>query len=95
VGENRQILLQHIRQPDQHTIAGYESRGGYQAIRKAMSMEPTAVIEDVVVRAFQPGKSGLLFRATPVSQRTLSATLTRASQEHLRTGYFWNATHMQ
>src|SRR5690606_29624281 len=29
------------------TIAGYEQSGGYQALRKAMSMSPEAIIEEV------------------------------------------------
>lgn len=62
MGEHRQILLQHIRQPDQHTLAGYESRGGYSAIRKAMSMEPTAIIDEMKASGLR-GRGGAGFPA--------------------------------
>jgi len=62
VGQHRQILLEHIRQPDQHTLAGYESRGGYAGIRKAMGMDPVAVIEEVKKSGIR-GRGGAGFPA--------------------------------
>jgi NADH-quinone oxidoreductase subunit F len=62
VGNNRQILLEHIKEQDQHLLAGYESRGGYQAIRKALSMEPTAIIEEVKKSGLR-GRGGAGFSA--------------------------------
>lgn len=47
MGNHRQILLEHIRETDQHTLAGYESREGYQAVRTALSMETSKIIEEV------------------------------------------------
>jgi NADH-quinone oxidoreductase subunit F len=44
---NPKILTAHIHQPDQHLLKGYESRGGYQAIRKTLKMDPDSVIEEV------------------------------------------------
>ncbi len=62
MGQHRQILLEHIRQPDQPTIAGYESRGGYSAIRKAMSLDPVGVIEEVKKSGIR-GRGGAGFPA--------------------------------
>ncbi len=47
MGNHRQILLKNIDHPDQHTVAGYESRGGYSVIKKAMGLDPLAVLEEV------------------------------------------------
>ena len=47
MGNHRQILLEHINHADQHTLAGYESREGYKAVRLALSMEPTSIIDEV------------------------------------------------
>jgi NADH-quinone oxidoreductase subunit F len=47
VGKHRQILLKNIREPNQNTLSGYESRGGYKTIRKVLGMDPQAVTEEV------------------------------------------------
>jgi NADH-quinone oxidoreductase subunit F len=47
VGGNRQILLKDISQPDQAALGGYEKRGGYAALRKALEMDPLKVVEEV------------------------------------------------
>ena len=62
MGQNRQILLEHIRQPDQHTLAGYESRGGYEAVKKAIAMDPLAVIEEMKKSGLR-GRGGAGFSA--------------------------------
>ena len=62
MGQNRQILLEHIKHEDQHTLAGYESRGGYEAIKKAMAMDPLAVIEEVKKSGIR-GRGGAGFSA--------------------------------
>lgn len=62
MGQHRQILLEHIKQPDQHTLAGYESRGGYQGIRKALPMDPLAIIEEVKKSGIR-GRGGAGFSA--------------------------------
>jgi len=62
VGQNRQVLLEHIKEGDQHTLAGYESRGGYQAIRKALSLDPLAIIEEVKKSGIR-GRGGAGFSA--------------------------------
>jgi NADH-quinone oxidoreductase subunit F len=62
MGNHRQILLANIKQPDQHTLAGYESRGGYSAIRKALKMEPAAVTQEVVTSNLR-GRGGAGFPA--------------------------------
>ncbi len=62
MGQNRQILLEHIKQPDQHTLPGYESRGGYEAVKKALSMDPLAVIEEMKKSGLR-GRGGAGFSA--------------------------------
>ncbi|MFO0416715.1 MAG: NADH-quinone oxidoreductase subunit F, partial [Pseudomonadota bacterium] len=62
MGQHRQILLQNINQPDQHTLAGYESRGGYVAIQKALKMDPLAIIEEVKKSGLR-GRGGAGFPA--------------------------------
>lgn len=62
MGQNRQVLLEHIKHADQHTLAGYESRGGYQAIRKALSLDPLAIIEEVKKSGLR-GRGGAGFSA--------------------------------
>jgi NADH-quinone oxidoreductase subunit F len=62
VGQNRQVLLEHIKEGDQHTLSGYESRGGYQAIRKALSLDPLAIIEEVKKSGIR-GRGGAGFSA--------------------------------
>ncbi len=62
MGQNRQILLEHIGHNDQHSLTGYESRGGYQAIRKAIAMDPVAVIEEVKKSGIR-GRGGAGFPA--------------------------------
>ncbi|MCO6431376.1 MAG: NADH-quinone oxidoreductase subunit NuoF [Deltaproteobacteria bacterium] len=41
------MLLANIDKEDQHTLSGYESRGGYKSIRKALGMDPLAVVDEV------------------------------------------------
>ncbi len=62
MGQNRQILLEHIKQPDQHTLAGYESRSGYEAVKKAISMDPLAIIEEMKKSGLR-GRGGAGFSA--------------------------------
>ncbi len=42
-----QIITSRFDKADSHTLAGYEATGGYQALRKALSMGPTAVADEV------------------------------------------------
>ena len=42
-----QIITSRFDRADSHTLAGYEATGGYQALRKALSMDPTAVADEV------------------------------------------------
>jgi NADH-quinone oxidoreductase subunit F len=46
------VLLKNINQPNQDTLAGYESRGGYQAFKKALTKDGNWIIDEVT-------KSGL------------------------------------
>jgi len=60
VGTHRQILLENIAKPDQNTLAGYESRGGYSAIKKALGMDPLKVIDEVKASGLR-GRGGAGF----------------------------------
>ncbi len=60
MAQHKQILLKNIRLPDQHKLDVYESRGGYQAIRKAMQMEPGKVTEEVIASGLR-GRGGAGF----------------------------------
>ncbi len=42
-----QIITSRFDKADSHTLAGYEATGGYQALRKALSMGPAAVADEV------------------------------------------------
>ena len=38
------VLSRNWAVPDSHTLKVYEARGGYQASRKALAMDPEAVL---------------------------------------------------
>ncbi len=54
------ILTRHLDLPDQPEISAYESRGGYQSIRKALQMAPDAVIAEVKASGLR-GRGGAGF----------------------------------
>ncbi len=60
LAQERKILLKHIAEPDLGTLKGYERLGGYQALKKALTMAPTAVIEEVKVSGIR-GRGGAGF----------------------------------
>lgn len=60
MAQHRQLLLKNIHHPDQHTIAGYESRGGYQMIRKALGTDPKQIVDEVT-RSGLRGRGGAGF----------------------------------
>lgn len=60
MGEHRQILLKNIRETNQHTLVGAESRGAYAGIRKALGMDPLKVIDEVKASAIR-GRGGAGF----------------------------------
>ena len=62
MGNHRQILLKNIKEPNQHTLEAYESRGGYKSIRKTMGMDPQAVIDEVKKSGLR-GRGGAGFPA--------------------------------
>jgi len=47
VAAQTRILLKNVGHRDQHTLEGYESRGGYKTIQKTLGMDPLKVIEEV------------------------------------------------
>ncbi|MCB9029618.1 MAG: NADH-quinone oxidoreductase subunit NuoF [Deltaproteobacteria bacterium] len=60
MSEHLQILLKDIKEPDLHTLEGYEKRGGYQTIRKVLQMDPLKVIEEVKASGLR-GRGGAGF----------------------------------
>jgi len=56
------FLLARIDKPNSHTLASYLADGGYQAARKAVGMEPGAVVEEVK-KAGVRGRGGAGFPA--------------------------------
>ena len=60
MADHIQILLKNVHHDDQHTLAGYESRGGYKTIRKALEMDPLKVIDEVKASAIR-GRGGAGF----------------------------------
>ncbi len=47
MGTHKQLLLSNIQYPDQHTISGYESRGGYNTIRDVLQRNPLSVLDEI------------------------------------------------
>ena len=41
------VLLANIEREESYRLADYEATGGYQALRKAVSMSPTDVVDSV------------------------------------------------
>ncbi len=58
--QHKKILTNNIDFADQHQLAAYESRGGYQAARKALKMEPDAIIAEVKASGLR-GRGGAGF----------------------------------
>ena len=54
------ILLEHIDKPDVHTLKGYLAVGGYEGLKKALGMEPAAIIEEVKASGLR-GRGGAGF----------------------------------
>jgi NADH-quinone oxidoreductase subunit F len=54
------VLLANIDQPDQTSIGKYRERGGYKGLEKALSMEQTAVIDEVKASGLR-GRGGAGF----------------------------------
>ena len=60
MGKHHSVLLRHIEHSDQHTLKGYESRGGYQQIKKALTLEPAKITEEVITSGLR-GRGGAGF----------------------------------
>ena len=54
------VLTRNLHHPEVLTVAGYRSRGGYEALGKALQMEPSAVIEEVKASGLR-GRGGAGF----------------------------------
>jgi len=60
MAQHQKILLKNIAHNDQKVLAAYESRGGYQAIRKAMQKSPDEIIAEVKASGLR-GRGGAGF----------------------------------
>ncbi len=60
MGTHKQILLGNVKHADQHTLAGYESRGGYSAAKKALGMDPLKLVDEVKASGLR-GRGGAGF----------------------------------
>lgn len=45
--QHPQIILKNIREENQNKLSFYQQRGGYEALKKALTMDPLAVIDEV------------------------------------------------
>jgi len=62
MGKFEPVLLARIQKPDSTALAGYRADGGYEALKKALAMEPdavTAMVKDAGLR----GRGGAGFSA--------------------------------
>ena len=58
----KQILLENINVPGIETLSVYRSLGGYQALEKALKMQPGEVVEEVKKSGLRGrGGAGYLF----------------------------------
>lgn len=55
------ILLAYVDKEDQPTLKGYESRGGYQALKKALQTIPPAALVEMVKQSGLRGRGGAGF----------------------------------
>src|SRR5574342_545765 len=62
MGAAERILLRNVGVADSTSLKVYESRGGYQAVRKALKMTPAEIIEEVK-KANLRGRGGAGFPA--------------------------------
>ena len=56
----RKLLLEHTDDPAYRTMQGYESKGGYEALKKALGMDRQAVIDEIKASGLR-GRGGAGF----------------------------------
>lgn len=56
----RKLLLEHAHDPAYRTLNGYLAKGGYAALKKALAMEPQAIIDQVKASGLR-GRGGAGF----------------------------------
>ena len=59
-GKHHRILTVNVDHADQHQLSAYEGRGGYKAVRKALGMDPAAIIAEVKASGLR-GRGGAGF----------------------------------
>ena len=62
IGSFEPVLTRNVGNPDAVTLAGYRAAGGYQALAKALAMDPSEVIEEVKASGLR-GRGGAGFPA--------------------------------
>ncbi|HNR13718.1 MAG TPA: NADH-quinone oxidoreductase subunit NuoF [Thermodesulfobacteriota bacterium] len=62
VGGDRKVLLRRVGRPDSTTISSYIEDGGYQALKKALTMKPADVTSEVKASGLR-GRGGAGFPA--------------------------------
>jgi NADH-quinone oxidoreductase subunit F len=87
------VLTKNFHLPESHTLAVYEKTGGYAALKKALGMQPSQIIDEVKNSGLR-GRGGAGFPAgmkwSFVPQNTGKPT--RASPAPSRTGRSWKRT---
>lgn len=56
----KKILTEHINTPGIHTLSGYQANGGYEALKKALTMTPDEVTNEVLTSGLR-GRGGAGF----------------------------------
>ena len=93
------VLSRNWNMPDSHTLKVYESRGGYQAARKALASDPDAIV-NIVKDSELRGRGGAGFPCGLKwsssrrigRKRSCASTPTRASRRRSTTGTSWRRT---
>jgi len=97
------VLLKNMGYPEVRTLRGYEDRGGYKAIRKALGLEPKAIVAEVK-KAQLRGRGGAGFDCgskwsflPPLDKRPVTYLCVNADESSrllLPTGPSWKMTRI-